>query len=323
MSERRAARLIVEVAFLAALAAALTFAKLEDWLTVGAMAVGWILVSIFEWGALRARSHYRSGSPPRWYTPQVTLPPPRPLEQFSSSAGYPAAGAANDAPTWIASPAMLADWPVSDTEAASGRRSRSRRACTTGSRPSSRSRSPSMRTRLQQSPNRSTRPTPKRWRSPSRHPHHRPQWSRRRPCRPPPRGSRRSCARHATASIPSPRSRRRESVSAAGASELRRRRRSGWPATGPAASRPGERRGLSFGFAQRQAALAGVALLARSSRSRSPRAVTTSRAAAAAGRLVLALAGSSGVIAYGKRTTCGQIIGPRTRESRIPSFRAA
>ena len=119
MSERRAARLIVEVAFLAALAAALTFAKLEDWLTVGVMAVGWILVSIFEWGALRARSHYRSGSPPRWYTPQVTLPPPRPLEQFSSSAGYPAAGAANDAPTWIASPAMLADWPVSDTEAAS------------------------------------------------------------------------------------------------------------------------------------------------------------------------------------------------------------
>lgn len=116
MSERRAPRLIVEFAFLAALSAALTFARLENWQTAGVMALGWILVAIFEWGALRGRSHYGSGSPPRWYTPQVTLPPPRPLEQFSSSAGYPAGEATNDAPTWIASPAMLADWPVSDTE---------------------------------------------------------------------------------------------------------------------------------------------------------------------------------------------------------------
>jgi hypothetical protein len=118
MSERRALRLIVEVAFLAALAAASTFADLETYQVIGVMAVGWILVAVFEWGALRGRSHYGSGSPPRWYTPQVTLPPPRPLEQFSSS-GYPAPEAANDAPTWIASPAMLADWPVSDVEPAS------------------------------------------------------------------------------------------------------------------------------------------------------------------------------------------------------------
>jgi hypothetical protein len=110
MSERRAPRLILEVAFLAALAAALTFADLERYAIVGVMLLGWLLVAIFEWGALRTRPHYGSGSPPRWYSPQVKLPPPRPLEQFS--AGYPAAEAASDAPTWIASPAMLAEWPV-------------------------------------------------------------------------------------------------------------------------------------------------------------------------------------------------------------------
>jgi hypothetical protein len=116
MSERRAPRLILEVAFLAALAAALTFAKLERYEIVGVMLLGWVLVVVFEWGALRARPHYRSGSPPRWYSPPVKLPPPRPLEQFS--AGYPAAEAQSDAPTWIASPAMLADWPVADVDPA-------------------------------------------------------------------------------------------------------------------------------------------------------------------------------------------------------------
>jgi len=114
MSERRASRLVLEVAFLAALAAALTFADLETYEIVGVMLLGWVLVAVFEWGALRARAHYGSGLPPRWYVPRVTLPPPRPLEQFSS--GYPAAEAAADAPTWIASPSMLADWPVAEVE---------------------------------------------------------------------------------------------------------------------------------------------------------------------------------------------------------------
>src|SRR5438477_5570422 len=114
MSERRAPRLILEVAFLAALAAALTLADLETYQIVGVMLLGWVLVAVFEWGALRGRAHYGSGLPPQWYVPRVTLPPPRPLEQFS--AGYPAAEAPSDAPTWIASPAMLADWPVADLE---------------------------------------------------------------------------------------------------------------------------------------------------------------------------------------------------------------
>lgn len=114
MSERRASRLVLEIAFLAALSAALTFADLETYEIVGVMLLGWVLVAVFEWGALRGRAHYGSGLPPRWYVPHVTLPPPRPLEQFSS--GYPAAEAATDAPTWIASPSMLADWPVADVE---------------------------------------------------------------------------------------------------------------------------------------------------------------------------------------------------------------
>jgi len=116
MSERRAPRLIIEVVFLAALSGALTFADLERYEVVGVMLVGWVLVVVFEWGALRARPHYGSGSPPRWYSPPVKLPPPRPLEQFS--AGYPAAEAPSDAPTWIASPAMLADWPVAEVDSA-------------------------------------------------------------------------------------------------------------------------------------------------------------------------------------------------------------
>jgi hypothetical protein len=114
MSERRAPRLIVEVAFLAALAAALAYAGLGTYAIVGVMLLGWTLVALFEWGALRGRAHYGSGSPPRWWVPRVTLPPPRPLEQVSS--GYPASEPATDAPTWIASPAMLAEWPVAEAD---------------------------------------------------------------------------------------------------------------------------------------------------------------------------------------------------------------
>ena len=70
---------------------------------------------------------------------------------------------------------------------------------------------------------------------------------------------------------------------------------------------------MSFGFAQRQAALAGIALLA----------AVISLAVTAPSRRhsatlpppigsYSALAGSSGVVAYGRRTACGQIIGPKT-----------
>jgi peptidoglycan lytic transglycosylase len=70
---------------------------------------------------------------------------------------------------------------------------------------------------------------------------------------------------------------------------------------------------LRLGLAQRQAALAGVALLAAVV----SLAVTSGRHHAArtlppAVGSYTALAGSSGVVAYGKRTACGQVIGPRT-----------
>ena len=70
---------------------------------------------------------------------------------------------------------------------------------------------------------------------------------------------------------------------------------------------------MSFGFAQRQAALAAIALLA----------AVISLAVTSPGRRhsaalpppigsYSALAGSSGTVAYGRRTACGQIIGPKT-----------
>lgn len=70
---------------------------------------------------------------------------------------------------------------------------------------------------------------------------------------------------------------------------------------------------MRLGLAQRQAALAGVALLAGAI----ALAVTSGRHTAARTLpppvgAYTALAGSSGVTAYGRRTACGQIIGPRT-----------
>ena len=114
MAARRAPRFVVEILFLSALAAALTFVDLRPIAIAGLMLVGWALVAIFEWGALRGRAHYGSGLPPRWFVPKVSLPPSRPLEQVGS--GYPAPESVNDAPTWIASPALLAHWPVSESD---------------------------------------------------------------------------------------------------------------------------------------------------------------------------------------------------------------
>jgi rare lipoprotein A len=70
---------------------------------------------------------------------------------------------------------------------------------------------------------------------------------------------------------------------------------------------------MKLGFAQRSAALAALALLAGivtlavTSRSDHPK-----RTLPPAVGTYTALAGSSGVIAYGKRTACGQVISART-----------
>lgn len=112
MSDRRGSRFVVEVLFLLALAVALTLTNLRPIEIAGVMLVGWIVVALFEWAAWREEPHYGSGLPPRYYVPQVSLPPAQPLEQVAT--GYPEAR--DEAPTWIASAAlrdeMLGEWPV-------------------------------------------------------------------------------------------------------------------------------------------------------------------------------------------------------------------
>jgi hypothetical protein len=112
MTDRRGSRFILEVLFLLALTVALTLANLRPLEIAGIMLIGWVIVAVLEWVAWREEPHYGSGLPPRYYVPQVNLPPAQPLE--SVSAGYPEAR--DEAPTWIASPAlraeMLGEWPV-------------------------------------------------------------------------------------------------------------------------------------------------------------------------------------------------------------------
>lgn len=113
MPDRRAPRFVLEVLFLVALATALTIADLRPLVIAGVMLLGWVIVALLEWASWRNEPHFGSGLPPRYYVPQVSLPPRRPLEQVSP--GYPA-GRREEAPTWIASPALrsevLGEWPV-------------------------------------------------------------------------------------------------------------------------------------------------------------------------------------------------------------------
>ena len=112
MTDRRGSRFVLEVLFLLGLTVALTFANLRPLEIAGIMLIGWVIVAVLEWVAWREQPHYGSGLPPRYYVPQVNLPPAQPLEPVS--AGYPEAR--DEAPTWIASPAlraeMLGEWPV-------------------------------------------------------------------------------------------------------------------------------------------------------------------------------------------------------------------
>jgi hypothetical protein len=112
MRDRRGSRFVLEVLFLLALTVALTLANLRPLEIAGLMLVGWVIVAVLEWVAWREEPHYGSGLPPRYYVPQVSLPPAQPLEAVS--AGYPEAR--DEAPTWIASAAlraeMLGEWPV-------------------------------------------------------------------------------------------------------------------------------------------------------------------------------------------------------------------
>src|SRR3954471_3908274 len=112
MPDSRGSRFALEVLFLIALAVALGLADLRPAEIGGIMLAGWVIVAALEWAAWRERPHYGSGLPPRYYVPQVSLPPAQPLEQVSN--GYP--NARDEAPTWIASAAlreeMLGEWPL-------------------------------------------------------------------------------------------------------------------------------------------------------------------------------------------------------------------
>ena len=112
MPDRRGSRFVLEALFLVGLAVAVTLAKLDALEIAGVMLLGWLVVAMLEWAAWRGEPHYGSGLPPRYYVPNVKLPPAQPLEQVR--VGYPEAHR-DEAPTWIASAALreevLGEWP--------------------------------------------------------------------------------------------------------------------------------------------------------------------------------------------------------------------
>src|SRR5215216_4727955 len=118
MPDSRASRFAFEVLFLVALAIAVVLADLRPLLIAGVMLAGWVIVALLEWAAWRDEPHYASGLPPRYYVPQVSLPPRRPLEQVAQ---YPTSEQRDEAPTWIASAALRAEvlgaWPVAPPQA--------------------------------------------------------------------------------------------------------------------------------------------------------------------------------------------------------------
>lgn len=120
MPSHSARRFLLEVIFLAGVAAALTYADLRPAVIVAVMAVAWAVVALLEWTAWLDEPHYGRGLPPRYYVPHVALPPPLAVEQGEAS--YPALPAADDEPTFIASTQEwgidLAEWPEPEATAA-------------------------------------------------------------------------------------------------------------------------------------------------------------------------------------------------------------
>ncbi len=117
MARRRVWRFAVEAAFLAAVAALVTVADLHPVAVIALMALAWVVVALFEWAAWLDEPHYGRGLPPRFYVPQVALPPPRPVEQPRSS--YPMPSRREDEPTVVASPGDWRSapdgWPLLDS----------------------------------------------------------------------------------------------------------------------------------------------------------------------------------------------------------------
>ena len=88
MQRRGLRRFVLEVLFLAGVAAALTVADLRPAAVIALMAVALVVVWLFEWASWLDQPHYGRGLPPRYYVPHVALPPPRPVEQYRGG-GYP------------------------------------------------------------------------------------------------------------------------------------------------------------------------------------------------------------------------------------------
>jgi hypothetical protein len=119
MRRRRLLALLVEVVFLAGLAALAAIAHMRAVEVIGVMAFGWVVVALLEWSSWLDRPHFGRGLPPRFYVPQVSLPPALPPDEARARLSERAARAA-DAETWIAPPSnwapSLDEWPVLDLD---------------------------------------------------------------------------------------------------------------------------------------------------------------------------------------------------------------
>jgi hypothetical protein len=104
MPESRGARIVLELAFLAVVAAVLGAARVEPAWVVVVMLVAWVLVAVVEWVAWRDEPHWASGRPPRYYVPAVPLPARPPTQELPRFSLYPRPR--EDAPTFIAPPAL-------------------------------------------------------------------------------------------------------------------------------------------------------------------------------------------------------------------------
>src|SRR5215469_8379024 len=98
MPRHSARRFLLEVLFLAGVAAALTYADLRPAAIIALMAVAWAVVALLEWTAWLDEPHYGRGLPPRYYVPHVALPPPVGVDQRQ-----PAYPILDDEPTFVAS----------------------------------------------------------------------------------------------------------------------------------------------------------------------------------------------------------------------------
>ena len=75
MGRRGFRRFVLEVLFLAGVAAALTVADLRPAAVIVLMVIAWVIVVLLEWTAWLDEPHYGRGLPPRYYVPHVALPP--------------------------------------------------------------------------------------------------------------------------------------------------------------------------------------------------------------------------------------------------------